>query len=238
MDELKQIKDKMLVEQVRDHIFQLILKTPIPIGGKLPNEFSLSETFHVSRSTIREAVQQLVSLGILAVRRGSGTYVINTIPANQDPLGLRKIEDKVALAMDLADVRMMLEPEIAEMAARRAQEEDIRCLRAACLAAEQKILAGEDYGEEDVQFHTQIARCSPNKVMEHLVPLLDTAVVVFINVTHKKLLQETISTHRAIVDAIADHDCVGARAAVLMHLTLNRNEIKEVQKQSRASEVV
>lgn len=238
MDELKQIKDKMLVEQVREHIFQMILKTPIPIGGKLPNEFSLSETFHVSRSTIREAVQQLVSLGVLTVRRGSGTYVINTIPADQDPLGLRKIEDKVALAMDLADVRMMLEPEIAEMAARHAQEEDIQCLREACLAVEQKILEGEDYGEEDVQFHTQIARCSKNKVMEHLVPLLDTAVVVFINVTQKKLLQETISTHRAIVDAIADHDCVGARAAVLMHLALNRNEIKEVQKQSRESKVV
>ena len=51
-------------------------------------------------------------------------------------------------------------------------------------------------------------------VVEQLIPIIDTAVMMFVNVTHKKLTEETILTHRMITEAIANHDPIGAKAAM------------------------
>lgn len=234
MSELSHLKNKLLVEQIEEQIFRYILDTPIDLGQKLPNEFELGELFGVGRSTIREAVKLLSSKGILEVRRGSGTYVISTVPIESDPLGLRAVTDKSALALDLVNVRLMLEPGIAELAATQATEEDIIELRRLCDEVEKKIHRGERYIEDDIAFHTFVAACSKNQVVEQLIPLIDTAVMMFVNITHKKLIQETILTHRMVVDAIATRDAVGARTAMTMHLTFNRNMIKELYDADRA----
>ena len=231
MGELSHLKSKLLAEQVQEQIYQYILNTPIAIGAKLPNEFELGEKFGVGRSTIREAVKLLISRGILEVRRGSGTYLVSTTPMDLDPLGLGAVEDKMALAMDLVNVRMILEPGIAEMAAMNATARDVERLRELCAVIEQKIETGENYIEEDIAFHTAVAKCSGNMVVEQLVPIIDTAVMMFVNVTHRKLTQETIMTHRAVTDAIAERDPMGAKSAMMMHMTFNRNMIKDMMKQ-------
>lgn len=102
--------------QVEDQIYHDMLDTPIAPGAKLPNEFELGERFGVGRSTIREAVKLLSGKGIVKVRRGSGTYVVTTTRGLPNPLGLRSVRDKNALALDLVNVRLLLEPGIAEMA--------------------------------------------------------------------------------------------------------------------------
>ena len=76
-----------------------------------------------------------------------------------------------------------------------------------------------------------MAKCSGNMVVEQLVPIIDTAVMMFVNVTHRKLTQETIMTHRAVTDAIAERDPMGAKSAMMMHMTFNRNMIKDMMKQ-------
>ena len=115
MDEFSHLKSKLLAEQVEDQIYHYILDTPISPGSKLPNEFELGEKFNVGRSTIREAVKLLSSKGIVEVRRGSGTYVLTTALGIGDPLGLSSVQDKTALALDLVNVRLLLEPGIAEL---------------------------------------------------------------------------------------------------------------------------
>ena len=107
---------KSLGAQTEDELMKYILQEPIKPGQKIPNEFELAEKFGVGRSTVREAVKGLVSRGILEVRRGSGTYVINTNSLAEDPLGFGKIEDKYELALQLFEVRLMIEPEIASIA--------------------------------------------------------------------------------------------------------------------------
>lgn len=231
MQDFSNIKNRLLAQQIEEQILTYILSEPVPVGGKLPNEFKLGEMFGVGRSTVREAVKTLVSKGVLEIKRGAGTYVTNTSRAEEDPLGLRGIEDKVSLALDLVDVRMMLEPGIAEMAALKASGEEILKLDRMCNVVEQKIKNGEPYIKEDVEFHTYIAECSKNKVVEQLVPIIDTAVMMFVNVTHKKLTAETIMTHRNIVDAIKERDPLGAKTAMMMHLTFNRNLIKQISKE-------
>ena len=228
--ELSNLKSKLLAEQVQEQIYQYILDTPIAVGAKLPNEFELGGRFGVGRSTIREAVKLLISRGILEVRRGSGTYVVSTTPMDLDPLGLGAVEDKMALALDLVNVRIILEPGIAEMAALNATEEDVEKLRNLCDSVERKIKIGDSYIEDDIAFHTCVAECSKNKVVEQLIPIIDTAVLMFVNVTHKKLTDETIMTHRAVTDAIEEKDPMGAKSAMMMHMTFNRNMIKEMIK--------
>ena len=94
MKYIEKSERKSLGAKTEDELMKYILEQPVEPGEKIPNEFELAEKFGVGRSTIREAVKGLVSRGILEVRRGSGTYVINTNPLDIDPLGLGKIENK------------------------------------------------------------------------------------------------------------------------------------------------
>ena len=115
---------ELLAPHVEEELMDYILHTPVKIGEKLPNEFELAELFGVGRSTVRETVKSLVSKGVLEVRRGSGTYVIGTNRLEDDPLGLSGFTDKYELALDLCNVRLMLEPEIAMLASENATDEE------------------------------------------------------------------------------------------------------------------
>ena len=143
MSEFSHLKNKLLAEQVEDQIYHYILDEALEPGAKLPNEFALGEKFRVGRSTIREAVKLLSSKGIVEVRQGSGTYVVTTVKGLSDPLNLRSVQDKNALAFDLVNVRLLLEPGIAEMAAQNATPEDIERLRRLCERVETKIHEGD-----------------------------------------------------------------------------------------------
>lgn len=228
--EQTQSERKLLGAQTEDALMSYILGTPVPIGEKLPNEFELGQMFQVGRSTIREAVKSLVTKGILEVRRGDGTYVKSHCSLAEDPLGLSRLDDKYKLALELMDVRLILEPEIAASAAAHATPENKAELQALCGEVERLCLSGEDHTPKDIAFHTCIARCSQNRVMEMLVPIINTAVTTFASLTHRTLRRETIQTHRAITDAILAGDAVGARCAMVMHLTYNRQTIVELWK--------
>lgn len=219
--------------QLEDDLLAYILGTPIPIGEKLPNEFTLAQMFQVGRSTLREAVKGLVTKGILEVRQGDGTYVKSHCTVTEDPLGLSRLDDKYKLALELMDVRLILEPEIAAAAAAHATPETQAELRALCDEVETLCQSGRDHIPQDIAFHTCIARCSQNRVMEMLVPIINTAVTTFASLTHRTLRQETIQTHRAITDAILAGDTVGARCAMVMHLTYNRQALMELWQEQR-----
>lgn len=231
MYHFEKMDKKLLGEQIEDELMNYILLEPMEIGQRIPNEFELAEKFGVGRSTIREAVKGLVSKGILEVRRGSGTYVVRTAPLDADPLGLSGLQNKYKLALELFDVRLMLEPEIASRAAEYATEDDLSQLKQLCDETEQTYLEGKNHIPKDIEFHTCIARCSKNRVVETLIPLINTAVMTFANLTHRLLMQETIETHRAIVNSITDRDPVGAQCAMVMHLTYNRQALVRQMKE-------
>ncbi|MDO5336742.1 MAG: FadR/GntR family transcriptional regulator [Eubacteriales bacterium] len=237
MYRFEKMNKKLLGSQVEEELLNYILNEPIEIGQKIPNEFELAEKFGVGRSTIREAVKGLVSKGILEVRRGSGTYVINTSTPEEDPLGLGGIDDKYKLALELFDVRLMLEPEIASLACEYATEEDLKQLQELCRETEERYLSGRNHINKDIEFHTCIARCSKNRVVEILVPVINSAVVTFANLTHRMLMKETIETHRAITEAITKRDAVGAKCAMIMHLTYNRQTIMKMLEEQNSEKI-
>ena len=222
MYHIEKMGKQQLGSRLEDELLNYILGTPVDVGEKIPNEFELAEQFGVGRSTVREAVKGLVTRGILEVRRGAGTFVVSHHSLKEDPLGLTKLEDKYKLALELFELRLMMEPEIASLAAQKAGDGEKVRLQELCLQVEELYSNEEDHLARDVEFHTHIARCSQNRVVEMLVPLINSAVTTFGSLTHRKLKQETIETHRAITDAIVKGDSVGAKCAMIMHLTYNR----------------
>ena len=229
MDQYATKVKKLLGSQVEDELMTYILKKNLAVGTKLPNEFELSKMFGVGRSTIREAVKGLVSKGILSVRRGDGTYVQSLHSLDEDPLGLSRLNDKFKLALELFDVRIMIEPEIAALAAEHATATDQIRLQKLCEATEQLYRSGADHIPMDIEFHKCIAQCSKNRVVELLVPIINTAVMTFANLTRRKLMEETILTHREITRAILRRESTGARCAMIMHLTFNRQTLLHLQ---------
>lgn len=222
MYQFEKMNKKLLGSQVEDELMNYILQEHMGVGKKIPNEHDLGEKFGVGRSTVREAVKALVSKGVLEVRRGDGTYVINTSPIQNDPLGLSRYEDKYKLAIELLEVRLMIEPEIAALAALYATEQEKIRIRELCHEVEQLYQSGVNHLKRDVEFHEYIAGCSRNRVVETLIPIVNTAVITFGNLTQRKLMEETIKTHRMIAESIGVGDSVGARCAMVMHLTYNR----------------
>ena len=238
MYQFEKMEKKLLGRRVEDALLDYILQEPIEIGQKIPNEYELAEKFGVGRSTVREAVKGLVSKGILEVRRGSGTFVVSTSSLEEDPLGLSRFPDKYKLALELFDVRLMIEPEIAVLACENATEEELDQLQKLCAEVDELCRSGEDHTAKDVEFHTCIARCSKNRVVELLVPVINSAVVTFANLTQRSLKEETIITHREILDSILRKDAVGARCAMVMHLTYNRQAIiRLIDEQKNTSDV-
>lgn len=224
-------QSRPLAEQVAERLKEYVLRKKLKSGDKLPTETSLAKEMNVARSTMREAIKRLESQNILTVRHGAGTFVANNTGLTEDPLGFAFFEDKVKLVEDLQEIRAMIEPAIAELAARRATPEDMDEIERLYGIMEDHILNGHDYLEEDVAFHNAIAKASGNNVVPKLTPIITTAVNVFTEETHRKLLQETLETHKAVAVAIRNRDGVAARDAMLLHLMYNRNLFRAMRRE-------
>ncbi len=221
-------KDQGLPEKLADRIIQLILDEGLGQGDRLPNEAVLVERLGAGRSSVREAVKLLQSRNIVRVRQGSGTYVASNPGVVEDPLGFTFIDDKRRLAHDLLEVRFMIEPEMARMAAEHATAEQAARITELCDESERLAESGADYSEADTEFHNAVAQASGNLVVPRLMPILKASVPLFIDVTGRRLVAETIRTHRGVADAIAAHDGTAAHDAMYLHLVYNRNAIAQL----------
>lgn len=219
---------KLLPQQVAEQIIALIADRELKAGDKLPNEFEMAEQLSVGRGTIREAVKILVSRNILEIRRGLGTFVCRHPGVIEDPLGFAFVKDKKKLALDICEVRLMLEPELAALAAVRATPEEVEGLQKIQDQVEQLCRKQMQHMEKDMEFHEMIAKMSKNSIMPKLVPVIQAGVSVFIEVTDLALVRETIRTHQMIVDAVGNRDSENARKAMAEHLRLNRDKIQEI----------
>lgn len=224
LDDVTHVKSssKTLPERVADQIRQLIIDHHMENGDQLPNEFELAQQLNVSRGSVREAVKLLVARNVLELRRGKGTFIADNTGVVDDPFGFAYLEDEPRLANELMDIRRQLEPWIAAKAAEQANDQDIAELRVLQYKVEELIQSGQDHLAADQQLHIRIADCTDNRVLHELVPVITYSVHLFGKLTQRRLLQETIDTHAAVVDAIAAHDPEAAREAMQEHLKHNR----------------
>lgn len=215
-------EDKPLSSKLSEELLNYIRSENLKPGDRLPNESILAKKMGVGRSSIREAMKLLASRNIVTIRQGSGTYISQTPGMVDDPLGFSFIADKQKLAQDSLEVRFLLDPAIASLAAQNASEEDIALLRRLCQEVEDLVQLGQDHTQKDIEFHTAIALSSKNVVVPRLIPVINSAIPLLIELTGNTLKQETIDTHRALTDAIAAHNAAAAHDAMYLHLVYNR----------------
>ena len=164
------------------------------------------------------------------IRQGSGTYIAASPGMVEDPLGFTFIGNKQKLINDLLEVRFLLEPSIAAMAATHADENDIKKITALCDEVELLLKNHENHIYKDIELHTAIAMSSKNVVVPRLIPVINSSIPLFVETTGGSLHEETIETHREISDAIASHDPLRAQDAMYLHLVYNRKRIQLSQK--------
>lgn len=232
--------NKPLPEQAAGRIRQYIEDKGLKPGDKLPNEFQLAELCEVGRSTIREAIKLLTFEGQVEVLRGSGTFITEhkpvTVPCppDGDPMGLQEDErDLAKRALEFFDVRLILEPEVAAMAATNATYKDCQKLLEIQREVEQCVENNQDHISADVRYHTQIAVCTHNKVIRNLMEIVVTGIPIFIEITRNSFAGATIEQHRIITEAIAAGDSVGARCGMITHLNSNRQKILRVMEKEK-----
>ena len=220
---------KTLAEQVADGIMNLIQETPYKAGDKLPTEKELCESTGAGRNTVREALKILASRNVLEIRQGAGTFVSEKQGIPDDPLGFSMVNDHVKLTKDLLQVRIMLEPQIAALAAQCAKEHEIKELEEILEEMEAAMKKREDYSDLDTKFHTKIAQCTHNIVMENLLPVIGKGVAVFAKEVAQTEYDRTWISHRKIFCYIRDHKPFEAEMEMQYHLLYNTSRYEEEQ---------
>jgi len=160
---LKKTHRVSLVEQVSSQMEDLIESGHWAIGNRLPPEMELMKTFDVSRNTLREAIQALVHAGLLETKQGSGT-IVKSKSALEAVLH-RQVEKSNILK--ILEVRLALEREAAQLAAKRRNEKDIKDMNhfiGMCrLAAQEGDL--ELFLKADIQFHQMMVKAAHNQML-------------------------------------------------------------------------
>ena len=205
-----------LYVRVARRIADLVESGQVQPGEKLPSERDLAEMLEVSRPTVREAMIALEVSGLIEIRTGSGIYV-------------QKRRTKPVLAdggmgpFEILEMRMLLEPEAAALAAQRITDGQLAEL-GAVLADMKESDHTPSVEEHDRRFHTLIARATENGAIEATVEWLwQLREGAQLNqVFHQRILEEgvfpVLDQHTAIFEAIRERDAERARAATRSHL--------------------
>lgn len=165
----------LLSEKVANNIKKMIIDHELKPGDKLANEIDLAEKLNVSRSTIREAIKILISMNILEIRRGKGTFVCEKPGIAADPLGVTFMNKK-DLLLYLFETRLIIEPEMAALAAERASQKNLDRLQTVFQKMKEEILQGKDHTETDISFHNIIAKSTQNPIIQRIVPIINDSI--------------------------------------------------------------
>lgn len=217
---LKAIRKTRIYEEVVSQIHDLIREGRLNAGDQLPSERELAETFKVSRTSVREALRALETQGLVVSRTGMGTFVADLpIEALVAPLATLLIEEKSALA-DIFEMRRLIEPHIASMAAERATVKDIEGMRKILEQQREEILRGGTGVEADAEFHFAIGKATQNQALEKLI----SGLMDILSHSREESLQTpgrtqaSLESHHRILSAIEAHDNEKARDAMLSHI--------------------
>lgn len=210
----------LLAEKLADILRQKIASGRFKAGEKLPTERELSETYGVSRVTVRDALGRLKHDGIIVSRQGSGGFVAKTgaptLRLHIAPADAKELRDLVEL---LSAVRSAAS---AHAAARRTSAQ-LATIARFYHAIELAIEEGRPGEEEDLAFHRAIMDAAANPLFNSILEFLDGRMREFVRAARSNsrslgLTSQVQAEHREMLDAIAACDPEGARKAAERHL--------------------
>jgi GntR family transcriptional repressor for pyruvate dehydrogenase complex len=217
---LKAVIKKRAYEDIVKQIRTLIEKGRLKHGDQLPTERELSETFKVSRATVREAIFSLETMKLVDRRQGDGTYVIaSSEEALVHPLAASLFHEKDDL-IEIFFLRKIIEPEVAELASENATAEEIEKLGKILKKQEVEGTGHGNSVQTDATFHHLLARMAKNRILERLmlalVDLFENTRDTYLQSEERKY--QSLRGHQDILTAVGSRNGTAARQAMRKHL--------------------
>jgi GntR family transcriptional repressor for pyruvate dehydrogenase complex len=228
----KVIQTSRLYEQIVQQIEESILKGELTEGSQLPAERDLAKQFGVSRTAVREAIKALQEKGLVDAFPGRGTFVTNGTSNS-----MRRSLDRIIKSGEpdglayLVEVREILEPEIAALAAVRATDQDLAAMRESLDVMESARQDSDAFIEADLDFHLALAEAAANPIVLSLID----SIVGLLREQRLRIFRIPGGPecgqhhHMRILEAIQRHDPQEARAAMQAHLSQVREDSYKTQ---------
>jgi DNA-binding FadR family transcriptional regulator len=211
-----------VTDEAIDQLKEMIISGRLRPGDRLPREADLAGDLGVSRNSLREAVRALSLVRVLDVRQGDGTYVTSLEPALlMDALAFVVEFQRDSEVLHYLEVRRVLEPAAAAMAARRITPQEAADLRRHATRAVPGMPV-EDLVRNDLEFHRRIASIAGNPVLAALIESVTgptTRARVWRGLTQDDAHRRTLAEHLGIVDALERHEPEIASARSLVHVS-------------------
>jgi len=224
-----------IAQQIATQLTEAIEQGTYQSGARLPAERVLAEQFGVSRPSVREAIQTLVSEGLLTVKAGGGTFVKAQQDLPTNPL-VALFRENPEYRFDALEMRHALEGNAAFYAALRATDEDKAYIQT-CYEHMIKVHGSDDPMDEakaDAAFHLAIAEASHNLVLLHvmrdLFELLQSSVSHNLDklYTLPRVFEPLKGQHFELMQAVLDNDPERARQAAQDHLVFVEESLKSI----------
>ena len=222
---------KKLSSQVAEEIKINIYSGAYPLHSAIPNERELSEIFNVSRSPVREAINELVNEGLLEVRRGVGTFVIATHKSakdeeiNDDTHVLANQEIKTLIRTTLV-MRKKIEMQAAYLAAKNITDDEVKDLELKLFDTiseirKLKLNQENNFFEADFNFHMAVVKYSHDEFINDLLKDVKELIKIhqYYSLKFTTPIDEVVSYHTAIFEQILLRNPEEARKAMDEHLS-------------------
>ena len=223
----KAVQTSRLYEQIVQQIEESVQKGTLKEGDQLPAERELAQQFGVSRTAVREAIKALHEKGLVDAFPGRGTFITsgksNSMRQSLDQILRNGQPDG---ATHLVEIREILEPEIASLAAVRADEQDLATMRDAVGVMDNSMQDADAYIEADLDFHLALAEAAANPF---ILSLIDSIVGMLREQRMRTFFVDGGPArgqvhHKRILDAMERHDAKAAREAMHAHLRQVRQD--------------
>jgi GntR family transcriptional repressor for pyruvate dehydrogenase complex len=218
--QLEPIQRETVMDMVAHRIEQLVRRGDLRAGDRLPPEPELAQMLRVSRGSLREALKGLMYLGLIKSRAGDGTYIRSSLSRVLNQHFQWMILLNEVKHLEIYELRRIIEPDVAALAAKRATQADIERLEAALDGMAQARGNPELFRAFDIQFHEAFAQASGNaaiqitmRMLYHATSEARKAVLPFIDNWDKHWRR-----HERVFILIRDHKPELARKAVLADL--------------------
>lgn len=215
---LRRVDRAPMYEAILDRLREYAHDAGLKRGHRLPSERDLAERLGTSRASVKQALVVLEVQGLVETRHGGGTFLL------QDELSTESVTALVARQARLPEVmeaRVGLECQLAELAARRRSDDDLRTMEDALAQMARDVEENADGAEGDRLFHHAVASAGRNPLLSRFLDEIDSEV----SESRRESLRQpgrpgqSLRQHHAILEAIRRQDASGARRAMRQHLS-------------------
>ncbi|GBF78056.1 hypothetical protein PA598K_06659 [Paenibacillus sp. 598K] len=217
----KQLVYEVVYEEIKRRIEQGVWKA----GERIPTLEELAGELKVGVSSVREAVRILGKQRILLVEQGRGTFVSDQLP---EPAERYVAALEHGSWLQLTEARLVIEPELAALAAQRASAEERAQIVRSAEAMQRKMRAGQSFLQEDMRFHEQIAEAAHNDILSHTLRMLGDVLFDSRRQTMRipGMDDKAAAYHLLIALAIQQRDDSQARSLMRLHIEDMRRELE------------